>query len=287
MWRPLLWLAFVALAGCQTQPPPGVENSLPNATESGDQQPEPQKVERLPDEQTRLLAGDQGDIVLAHGRVITAAGNACPYAFVTLDQDSDGVPRRCFVSQCDAQGKFTIRGNVVTKSSNMIWAATEQGQLGMVWNSDQEVTIKLLGGTTVLYVLTSHGQPVVNARVTPYQCSIDDISEVVPPNLRKYLERTTDQNGKVEFASTLGYYDLGFYVRAYGQASFMRDGYASADRNLFLLDDIQKPNPDVEKRLREKMSLELGDRPLNFGSPAQLPSYLQATGQVPASDLPR
>lgn len=267
-----LGLATIALFGCTSETPVGPQLHR-DATESEF----PSGLDRLPGEPTIVLSGDEGEMVLSQGSVLTAEGAVYPHALVALDQDSDGAARRCLFTRSDAQGNYVIRGTTLTKIefSNMVWAATNEGQLGMTWNSVSPVTIRLQGGSTDLYVRSSDGAPTENAVVTVYQGSIDDISEVVPPNLRRYVRRTTDQNGLARFPSTLGYYDIGFKVRVSGNPDMMRDGYSSLDNNLFVIDAADKPGKSIADEIRAEHFADLADdRRLNFGSPASLPPHL-------------
>jgi len=72
------------------------------------------------------------------------------------------------------------------------------------------VDIVLRGGETVLHVRTNDCEPIRGALVTVYMSGIDDMSEIVPGNIRKLLTKPTDANGTVRFPSRLGDYDLGF-----------------------------------------------------------------------------
>lgn len=268
-----LRLAAIALCGCTSEPPAGTQ--LPrNATESEF----PSDLERLPGESTIILSGDEGELVLSQGSVLTADGAACPHAFVALDQDSDGATRRCLITRSDALGNYVIRGASRTNTSNMVWAATEEGQLGMSWNSEDTVTIRLQSGSTVLYVRASDGSPIENAVVTAYQGSIDDIAEAVPPNLRTYLRRTTDQDGMAEFPSTLGHNDIGFKVCVSGCPGMMRAGYSSRDNNLFVIGAASKTGKNIVDTIRAELFSDLADdRRLNFGYLDSLPPYLNAS----------
>lgn len=268
-----LGFATIALYGCTSEPPLG-----PQLRDDATQSEFPSGPDRLPGEPTIVLSGNEGEQVLSQGRVLTADGAVYPHALIALDQDSNGAARRCLFTRGDAQGNYVIRGTARTKASNMVWAATKEGQLGMSWNSDNPVTIQLQSGSTVLYVRASDGAPIENAVVTAYQGSIDDISEVVPPNLRKHLRRTTDQNGMAEFPSMLGYYDIGFQVRVSGNPGMMRNGYSSRDNNVFVIDAASKAGKKIAGTIETERFADLrDDRRLNFGSPASLPPYLTAS----------
>lgn len=263
-------LTALAICGCLWDPPAGVSGPQIAAESKS-----PSDQDRLEGETTTIHSGAQGDLVLSHGSVVTADGIACPRAVVVLDQDVEGRARRCLTVQSDAQGSFTIRGDAASNASNMVWAATQEGGLGMTWNSDEPVTIRLLGGTTRLHVRTSEGSPVENVVVTVYQGSIDDISEVVPSNLRKFVRRITDQDGVVEFPSSFGYYDIGFQIRASGHPVTMRDSYSSLDNNLFVLDRADEYRASLAKSIEPENFSDLpNDRRINFGSPASLPPCL-------------
>ena len=268
-----LGLAAIALYGCMAEPPLG-----PQLRRDATRSEFPSGPDRLPGEPTIVLSGDEGEQVLSQGRVLTAEGAVYPHALVALDQDSDGAARRCLFTRSDAQGNYVIRGNTRRQTSNIVWAATREGQLGMSWNSDNSVAIRLQSGSTLLYVRASDGAPIENAVVTAYQGSIDDISEVVPPNLRKYLRSITDQNGVAEFPSTLGYNDIGFQVRVSGKSGMIRNGYSSRDNNLFVIDAASKAGKNIADTIPAEYFADLADdRRLNFGSPASLPPYLTAS----------
>jgi hypothetical protein len=55
---------------------------------------------------------------------------------------------------------------------------------------------------------------------------IDDMSWIVPPNIRQLLTKKTDEKGIVRFPSRLGDHDLGFDVRAAGHRPLARDDYS-------------------------------------------------------------
>lgn len=186
----------------------------------------------------RMLSGHDGRYVLSRGKVLTAEGVPCQDAIVTLAQTFEGSSRHYLVVRSDDEGNFEIRGDVRASGSDMIWAATEGGRLGLSWNTDLPISIRLLGGSTVLHVTSKECTPVPNATVTAYQSSIDTISMLIPPNIREILATTTDGNGIATFPSRLGDGDLGFRVRASGYPTTTWHGYGgnSAELNLLVLD---------------------------------------------------
>lgn len=263
-------LAAIAIYGC-TPDAPADQPTPQNAKDS-----EPRsRQDRLEGEKTIVLAGGEGKMLLSQGTVLSAEGAACPNALVTLEQNSEGAARRCLFARSDSHGNYVIRGDTRVTGSNMVWAVSEGGQLGVSWNSEEPVTIRLRGGSTVLYVRTKDCTPIENATVTVYQSSIDDISNVVPPNIRRHLRRETDQNGFVEFPSTFGDGDLGFHVRASGERAMMRDGYSSLDTNLFVMDRARESSVNCADAIRQKVEPVSADRRrINTGGPTRLPPYL-------------
>ena len=76
----------------------------------------------------------------------------------------------------------------------------------------------------------------------------------------------------------LGYYDIGFQVRASGHPDMMRDGYSSFDNNLFVMDVATESGTNSADTIRAERFADLtDDRRLNFGDPARLPFHLDSS----------
>jgi hypothetical protein len=203
----------------------------------------------------QIRSGHNGRHQLSHGKVLTAEGGPCPNAIVTLAQTFEGSTRHYLVVRSNDEGDFEIRGDVRASGSDMIWAATEGRRLGRAWNTHGLVTIRLLGGSTVLHVTTEECTPVPNATVTVYQSSIDTISMLIPPNIRRILTTATDENGVATFPSQLGDTDLGFRARAPGYPTTTRAGYGSGSKRINLL--VLSDSSDAMTRCREVLTRRL------------------------------
>jgi len=182
-------------------------------------------------EDTVVPNDNVGPLILARGKVLKPGGHPSPFTLVTLDQSFRQEPNRCVVTKSDAEGNYVVRGEKYNKSINMIWAATADGKLGCSWTGSQPraskpVDIQLRGGETVLHVRNEKCEPIADASVTVYMSGIDDLSEIVPRNIRQLLTKTTDKNGIVRFPSRLGDHELGFDVRARGYRPLARDFYS-------------------------------------------------------------
>jgi hypothetical protein len=132
----------------------------------------------------------------------------------------------------------------------------------------------LRGGQTVLHVRNERCEPVVGASVAVYQSGIDDMSWVVPRNLRVLLTKKTDQEGVVRFPSRLGDYDLGFDVSARGYRPLARGSYSGLFPKrvkLFVLSvDHEVTNACARRFLAEQFPDGAGDKSAETGRPDHL-----------------
>lgn len=207
-------------------------------------------------EDVRLIDGTLGAAAVASGIVVSADGAPCVGATVTADfvDRKDGLwikPGRCLYVTSDYAGRYEIRGEG-TKGQSVFWA-TANGQLGASYTPEK---IQLRGGETIVYVRDEAGQPIKNANVTVYESGVDDMSFSVPPNIRKLLQRTTDEDGVVRYPSRLGDYDLGFEVKTPQGMVFSRghyNGVGNLPHKLFVVSEDQA----VVDRCRATLAGEL------------------------------
>jgi hypothetical protein len=158
----------------------------------------------------------------------------------------------------------------------MIWAATADGKLGASWigsqtKASEPVNIQLRGGETVLHVRNENCEPISGATVSVYMSGIDDMAEIVPPNIRLLLTTTTDKNGIVRFSSRLGDHELGFDVRAPGHRPLARDFYSGLQPKrvkLFVLSVDQDATVACSRQfLKEKLPNSKDTWLINAGRP--------------------
>lgn len=222
-------------------------------------------------EDIELIDGTEGASVLASGTIYTPDGEPCPAATVTLqltarEENAWVTPTLCFFTTSDASGKYVIRGE--KKDGFSICWATANGQIGVTY---ELADIKLRGGETVLYVRDEQCQPIANASVTVHLSGIDDMSFIVPPNIRALLKRTTDEDAKIVYPSRLADYDLGFEVKAAGHKILTRSFYTGVmGRSLKLF--VLSVDHETTRRCREALGEELSLAPeevarIEIGSP--------------------
>lgn len=226
-----LVLGVCVILGCPS-PVPDVPSTEHDATDDDLAYPYERKT-------VRMLSGRDGRHLLSSGRVLSAENAPCQNAVVTLAQTFAGSTRHYLVVRTDSKGHFRIRGNARASGGDIVWAVTERRQLGLSWNSNHPVTVRLLSGSTVLHVTSKECAPVPNAEVTAYQSGIDTTSELMPPNIREILTDTTDEEGVATYPSQLGDGDLGFRVRASGLPTTTRAGHGhnSTEVNLLVMHD--------------------------------------------------
>lgn len=89
--------------------------------------------------------------------------------------------------------------------------------------------------------------------VTVYMSGIDDMSEIVPSNIRELLTKPTDPNGTVRFPSRLGDHYLGFDVRASGHRPLTRhySGFDQDKIKLFVMEAAPRNERCVDLFLEE------------------------------------
>ena len=218
-----------------------------------------------------LLDGSVGTHALASGVVYRPDGTPCPDATVTaeLHDRVDGKwasVTRCLHVQTDNEGKYEIRGEEPNGYS-LYWAAAA-GQLGVSYTPE---SIELRDGETIVHVRDESCRPISNATVTVHLSGIDDMSFIVPPNLRDQMIRTTDANGVVRYPSRLGDFDLGFEVKAPEKKILTRSSYSGFSRSphkLFVISEDRSAVTACCDALADELDMEIANRPyLETGSP--------------------
>lgn len=272
---------IAALPGCQAKNPIAQDPATAQPSRTASTNEPGERVDELAgsvDELGEIIDGAKGTLLMAQGVVWAPDGTPSPRTIVTLKQTFRGKPSRWLVTRTDAEGKYVVRADERSASTNMIWAATADGKLGCSWvtslaDLSKPIPIELHGGETILHVRNADCQPIAGASVSVYLSAIEDMSETVPPNIRKMLTKKTDKNGTVRFPSQLSGGELGFAVRADGYETMARNRYNGGPNevgNLFVLGVEQDASKRCAELLLNRSYPDRQERPrMNFGRPVR------------------
>lgn len=200
---------------------------------------------------------DVADPLVAKGIVHLPDGAVCPDANVSaiLTGRGKGTQRTCIYTTTDSGGSYRIHGQPNVGPS-LFWAEAN-GLLGVSYAPER---INLRDGEIVVHVRDASCRAMENVVVAPYLSGIEDMSFLIPANIRKELERITDTRGTVRYPSRLGDYDLGFEVRISEVQVLRRSSYSGlcdCKHKLFVVTDERN---DI-RNCRQQLSAELALTP--------------------------
>jgi hypothetical protein len=184
---------------------------------------------------------------------------------VTLDRLG-----RYLTVQTNANGSYTIRDSSPRNHTNVVFAVTRSGMLGIALipsiatGRSCNTIVRLRGGNTEIHVRDENCQPVADAEVRVYKSGIEDISFDLPPDICEVLKRQTNGAGIAQWPSRLGDWDLGIEVKAPGYSPQRRNyvGQDSRSIKVFVLDSTsRRSDRDCAEQIWRERNVDSTDVP--------------------------